>query len=201
MVNFITISPPLVWHPCLNPSCLKRVLHGDRISPGEWSKPESCRQVGVTPLIAATRKGQRDVVAVLLQHGADVSPVSLDMSQSALQEAIERGHTGITTMLMKATAKVSYLGTGGEKWGVKQRERERKNNKRWRRRGERGREVKGAFWEHHWPWCALSFHQWQDLYMVWMSDTFMKCIWALPLAEAQYYSVSSLVMHLKYRTD
>ena len=28
---------------------------------------------GVTPLIAATRKGQRDVVAVLLQHGADVN--------------------------------------------------------------------------------------------------------------------------------
>ena len=82
------------------------------LSSGEWSKPESCRQVGVTPLIAATRKGQRDVVAVLLQHGADVSPVSLDMSQS---EAIERGHTGITTMLMKATAEVSHLGIGGEK--------------------------------------------------------------------------------------
>ena len=28
---------------------------------------------GVTPLIAATRKGQRDVVTVLLQHGADVN--------------------------------------------------------------------------------------------------------------------------------
>ena len=41
--------------------------------------------------------------------GADVSPVSLDMSQSALQEAIERGYTGITTMLMKATAEVSCL--------------------------------------------------------------------------------------------
>ena len=55
------------------------------------------------------------MVAVLLQHGADVSPVSLDTSQSALQEAIERGYTGITTMLMKATAEVSHLGIGGEK--------------------------------------------------------------------------------------
>ena len=71
--------------------------------------------LGVTPLIAATRKGQRDVVAVLLQHGADVSPVSLDMSRSALQEAIERGFTGITTMLMKATAEVSRSGIGREK--------------------------------------------------------------------------------------
>ena len=71
---------------------------------------------GVTPLIATTRKGQMDVVAVLLQHGADVSPViSLDTSQSALQEAIERGYTGITIMLMKAIAEVNYLGMGGKK--------------------------------------------------------------------------------------
>ena len=76
------------------------------------ANPNLADKFGVTPLIAATRKGQRDVVAVLLQHGADVSPVSLDMSQS---EAIERGHTGITTMLMKATAEVSHLGIGGEK--------------------------------------------------------------------------------------
>ena len=71
----------------------------------------------VTPLIAATRKGQRDVVALLLQHGANVSPVSLDTSRSALQEAIERGYTEITTMLMKATAEVSYmyLRIGGDK--------------------------------------------------------------------------------------
>ena len=72
-------------------------------------------------LIAATRKGQRDVVAVhvLLQHGA------VDTSQSPLQEAIEKGHTGITTMLMKAIAEVSHLGIGGERWGVnKGREKE-----------------------------------------------------------------------------
>ena len=67
------------------------------------ANPNLADKFGVTPLIAATRKGQRDVVAVLLQHGADVSPVSLDTSRSALQEAIERGYTGITTMLMKAT--------------------------------------------------------------------------------------------------
>ena len=79
------------------------------------ANPNLADKFGVTPLIAATRKGQRDVVAVLLQHGADVSPVSLDTSRSALQEAIERGHTGITTMLMKATAEVSHLGKGGEK--------------------------------------------------------------------------------------
>ena len=36
-------------------------------------------KLGVTPLIAATRKGQRDVVAVLLQHGADVNAVSLEV--------------------------------------------------------------------------------------------------------------------------
>ena len=34
---------------------------------------------GVTPLIAATRKWQRDMVAVLLQHGADVDAVSLEV--------------------------------------------------------------------------------------------------------------------------
>ena len=79
------------------------------------ANPNLADELGVTPLIAATRKGQRDVVAVLLQHGADVSPVCLDMSQSALQEAIERGYTGITTMLMKATAEVSQFSVGCEK--------------------------------------------------------------------------------------
>ena len=81
------------------------------------ANPNLADKFGITPLIAATRKGkgQRDVVAVLLQHGADVSPViSLDTSRSALQEAIERGYTGITTMLMKAIAEVNHLGMGGE---------------------------------------------------------------------------------------
>ena len=43
------------------------------------ANPNLADHLGVTPLIAATRKGQRDVVAVLLQHGADVSPVSLEV--------------------------------------------------------------------------------------------------------------------------
>ena len=72
------------------------------------ANPNLADKFGVTPLIAATRMGQRDVVAVLLQHGADVSPVSLDTSRSALQEAVERGYTEITTMLMKATTEVSH---------------------------------------------------------------------------------------------
>ena len=66
------------------------------------ANPNLADKFGVTPLIAATRKGQRDVITVLLKHGADVSHVSLDTSRSALQEAIERGYTEITTMLMKA---------------------------------------------------------------------------------------------------
>ena len=79
------------------------------------ANPNLAANLRVTPLIATTRKGQWDVVAVLLQHGADVSPVSLDTSRSALQEAIERGYTGITTMLMKATAEVSGLSVSSEK--------------------------------------------------------------------------------------
>ena len=41
------------------------------------ANPNLADNLGVTPLIAATRKGQRDVVVVLLQHRADVSSVSL----------------------------------------------------------------------------------------------------------------------------
>ena len=96
------------------------------------ANPNLADKFGVTPLIAATRKGQRDVVAVLLQHGADVSPVSLDMLRSALQEAIERGYTGIATMLMNATAdlEVSHL----RNW--------------WREvRGERKEEEYTVWWE------------------------------------------------------
>ena len=43
------------------------------------ANPNLADKFGVTPLIAATRKGQRDVVTVLLQHGADVNAVSLEV--------------------------------------------------------------------------------------------------------------------------
>ena len=48
------------------------------------ANPNLADNLGVTPLIAATRKGQRDVVAVLLQHGADVSSVSLEVRAIAM---------------------------------------------------------------------------------------------------------------------
>ena len=43
------------------------------------ANPKLADKLGVTPLVAATRKGQRDVVAVLLQHKADVNAVSLEV--------------------------------------------------------------------------------------------------------------------------
>ena len=108
LLHCIECSPTLGWHPCVTPPCLKGVLHGDRVSPGEWSKPKPFRQPRSHKSQAATRKqGTKEC-------GADVSPVSLDMSWSALQEAIERGYTGITTMLMKAMAEVSHLRVGCE---------------------------------------------------------------------------------------
>ena len=51
------------------------------------ANPNLAHKFGVTPLIATTRKGQRDIVAVLLQHGTDVSPVSLDTSRKPLRDA------------------------------------------------------------------------------------------------------------------
>ena len=71
------------------------------------AKPNRANQLVVTPLIAAARRGKKDVVKVLLQHGADINAVSRDTSRTALQEAIEGNHTEIITMLVKATAEVS----------------------------------------------------------------------------------------------
>ena len=51
------------------------------------ANPNLADKFGVTPLIAATKKGQRGVVAVLLQHRAYVSPVSLDTSRKPLRDA------------------------------------------------------------------------------------------------------------------
>ena len=72
--------------------------------------------------MAAARKGQRDVVKVLLENEADVSLVSFEVhithycvctsmhvppfsqtSRTALQEAIENDHQHIVPLLMKAT--------------------------------------------------------------------------------------------------
>ena len=41
--------------------------------------PNHANQLGVTPLIAAARRGKKEVVRVLLQHGADVNPISLEV--------------------------------------------------------------------------------------------------------------------------
>jgi len=43
------------------------------------AKPNRANQLGVTPLIAAARRGKKDVVKVLLQHGADVNAISLEV--------------------------------------------------------------------------------------------------------------------------
>jgi len=46
--------------------------------PENGAKPNRANQLGVTLLIAAARRGKKDVVKVLLQHGADVNTVSRD---------------------------------------------------------------------------------------------------------------------------
>ncbi len=67
----------------------------------------SLTQVGVTPLLAATTKGQRDVVKVLLKHGADPHVMDPETSRTALQEAIHQEHEEIKNMLVQAEAKAA----------------------------------------------------------------------------------------------
>ena len=73
------------------------------------AEPNQANQLGVTPLIAAARRGEKDVVKVFLQHGADVNAVSHETSRTALQGAIEGNHSEIVTLLIEATKEVSSL--------------------------------------------------------------------------------------------
>jgi len=50
-----------------------------------------------------------------MEHTSVLLLVLIRHEFSVLQEAIERGYAGITTMLMKAIAEVNHLGMGGEK--------------------------------------------------------------------------------------
>ncbi len=55
-----------------------------------------------TPLLAATSQGQRDVVKVLLKHGADPLLIDNNTSESALQVAMRQKHEEIKEMLVQA---------------------------------------------------------------------------------------------------
>jgi len=70
------------------------------------AKPNRANQLGVTLLIAAARRGKKDVVKCSYSM-EQTSTLSVVTPRTALQEAIEGNHTEIITMLVKATAEVS----------------------------------------------------------------------------------------------
>ena len=60
-------------------------------------------QQGKTPLLLAAREGQNDMVAFLIENGADVNLVS-NSQRSALYYATENGFTEIVEQLLMAGA-------------------------------------------------------------------------------------------------
>ncbi|MDR0669264.1 MAG: ankyrin repeat domain-containing protein, partial [Treponema sp.] len=58
-------------------------------------------QDGETPLIVAAMKGQNDLAALLIDHGADPNAVD-NLQHSALYYAAEGGYTEITERLITA---------------------------------------------------------------------------------------------------
>ncbi len=58
---------------------------------------------GETPLILATREGNNEFTALLVEHGADVN-LADNLQRTALYYAGERGYNEITEMLLTAGA-------------------------------------------------------------------------------------------------
>lgn len=67
----------------------------------------------ITPLIMAAGKGEGEIVAILLEAGANVNAKSTDGQETALMGAVTRGHVGIIRTLIEAKADLKPKSTYG----------------------------------------------------------------------------------------
>lgn len=73
------------------------------------------RQDGVTPLFIAVQEGQRDVVALLLEKGADVNEQARIGGVTLLHIAAYRGDQELITLLLQHGANKHARMTSGER--------------------------------------------------------------------------------------
>ena len=71
---------------------------------------DMCVSTGTTALIAATSKGHKDLVSLLLDRGANVNVVGNDTT--ALIAAVQGGHKDIVSLLLDRGADVNVLSRG-----------------------------------------------------------------------------------------
>ena len=72
------------------------------------------RQDGVTPIFIAAQEGQREVVALLLSHGADVNAQARIGDVTLLHVAAYRGDQELITLLLRHRANKQARMTSGE---------------------------------------------------------------------------------------
>ena len=57
-------------------------------------------EMGSTPLVVASGGGHRDIVKILIQHGANINHLACDRSRSsAISEAIDNGHSQVRKLI------------------------------------------------------------------------------------------------------
>jgi ankyrin repeat protein len=70
---------------------------------------------GASPLFIAAEKGHRDIVSLLLDHGADVRQATTNNSMTAMHVAALHGHRKIVSLLLKHGADKSVKATTGHR--------------------------------------------------------------------------------------
>lgn len=69
---------------------------------------------GSTPLIVASQNGYKQILLVLLAHGADVDAKNFSNGDTALIAAVRMGHVELVRALLKAGANLNIKATNGE---------------------------------------------------------------------------------------
>ncbi|NOT22499.1 MAG: ankyrin repeat domain-containing protein [Nitrospiraceae bacterium] len=117
LIAVLALMPTLLAMRPVDDVLLKAAFKGDLGEGNTQIKKEAdvnaANTVGFTPLLVATKKGDREIVSLLLGHGADMTQATTINRMTAMHVAALHGHREIVALLLKHGADKSVMATTG----------------------------------------------------------------------------------------
>jgi ankyrin repeat protein len=116
-ITVLGLIPILLAMRPVDDALLKAAFTGDLVEVSTHIKKEAdvnaANKAGFTPLLAATKKGHGEIVALLLNQGAEVKQATTNNRMTALHVAALHGHREVVALLLKHGADKSANATTG----------------------------------------------------------------------------------------